>query len=249
MSVVHLEHPITIVKRSGWTYAFNFRNGFPPADVADALTGCSAVLDLVPLSQPSAIPITLSTDDATLAIDPSLGSVTALVGRGVNAYWLADNYDLQLRVFDPLAVGDRYVVRSHPNKSPVKVIDPGGGLTPIPGNGSNIALPLGFTQGYLANEALPGYPLIDMVLVRASSSKFESLSRPTAVVTFAIRRNAAVVGHAVMDPATCGNGPVFVGTVTFTADPYTFDAGFLDWVAPAVVDPTFTSGAVTLAGS
>lgn len=248
MAPIYLQRPMQIIRRSGWTEPFRFFNGLPPTDVPDDLTGYKAVATLVPISQPESVPIELSTDAGT--IDIQTNTVSMLVGRGVNAYWPEDNYDFMLRVFRDADLTDRYVVRSHPNKSPVKVIAPAGGNTPIPGGGSNIVLPLSFTDGYAPGEVLPGYPLVDLVVVKGSSSKFQTLTRPTNLITQIIRLNTVEIGVATMDPATCGAGPVFNGTVVFTSDPMTLaSGGYLDWTAPAAIDPTYRGGAVSLAGN
>lgn len=244
---VHLQRPIEIVKRSGWQYPFTFWIGLPPTSVLDDLDGYSAVVSLVPEDTPDAFPITMSTDDGTIGI--SGGAVTTLVGRGINAYWPEGDYSLLLRVFRSIDLVDRYVVRSIPNLSPVKVVQPAGGLTPIP-SGSAIALPLAFSQGYAPNEILPGYPLLDMVSVSGGVSKFSALNRPTATVSFGIRKNGVIVGTAIMDPLTCGSGPVLNGTVTLFAEPTVFNPGdYLDWIAPSSVDATFRSAGLTLGGN
>lgn len=246
--VLFLPKPIEIVKRSGWQYAFRFWTGLPPSAVPDDLTSYAATAALTPIGAPNAIPFEFSTDGGTMETGP--GFMQMLVGRGAMAYWPDGNYDFQARVFRNTDLVDRYVIRSLPNKSPLKLVSAPGGAIPIPGDGSNISLPLSFTLGYSPGEVLPGLALVDLVVIQGGTSQFLSLTKPTDVVTFTIRRNEVAIGTAVMDPANCGAGPVFTGVVTLNDDPTTLNpSDYLDWVAPSVVDATFTSGALTLAGS
>lgn len=119
MSVVYLEKPILIVQGLGWVFPFRFWLGLPPDSTPDPLTGCKSVLTLGPIGSALA-PLEIDSDAGTMNVTP--GVAQTLVGRALSATWPLGNYELQLRVFNPLDVADRYVVQSHPNRSPVKIV-------------------------------------------------------------------------------------------------------------------------------
>lgn len=245
--VLHLPKPIEIVRRSGWSYAVRFWLGQPPDSTPDDIGDLNSVAQLAPIGLPLALPIMLSRDDGNIFLAGQ--TATIIVPHGQNAYWPVGNFELLWRIFGDDDPTDRYVIRSYPNRSPVKVLEPPGGIQPLPGGPSGIEIPLSFTLGYSPGEVLPGIPLLDLVLISGIGSRFASLSRPTAPVSFTIRRNTVPIGVATMDPATCGIGPVFNGTVTLISDPTTLTpADFIDWVAPGSLDATFLSGAVNLRG-
>lgn len=118
-----------------------------------------------------------------------------------------------------------------------------------PGMPAKAGAALSFTNGYHAGEILPGDVVTAPLTVTAVASAFASRTKPTGVVTFPIFRNTIQIGAAVMDPATCGAGPVFRGAVTLITDPTQLAPDdLIDWQAPGTVDATFTAGACTLGG-
>ena len=68
MGVIFLEDPIEIVTRSGWQFALNFWDGYPPDAVIDDLTGYKSVIALTPQSMPGALPLEFSTDAGDISI-------------------------------------------------------------------------------------------------------------------------------------------------------------------------------------
>lgn len=104
-----------------------------------------------------------------------------------------------------------------------------------------------FTNGYHPSEIFPSLAITHPATYTGAGSAFESEDRPTTIKTFPILHNGVAVGAAVMDPLTCGAGPVYHGTVTLAPDP--LQAAFGDivgWQAPAGTDATFSRGSLTL---
>lgn len=113
--------------------------------------------------------------------------------------------------------------------------------------GQDIAI--GFSGGYLSGEIIPGPMVKHKTTVTSAHSGFCSRDKPNATVSFTLYRNTVFIGTAVMDPLTCGPGPIFYGVVTLTGGSVTFEENDLpDMGAPVTVDPSFNSGEVTLAG-
>lgn len=116
-----------------------------------------------------------------------------------------------------------------------------------PGTPARAGVAVSFSNGYHANEVLPGAVAVAPITVTGTASAFVSRTKPTGVVTFAINQNTVQIGTANMDPATCGPGPVYRGVVTLTTEPVQIAVNdLIDWTAPASVDATFTGGALTL---
>lgn len=126
----------------------------------------------------------------------------------------------------------------------IVVGDEGPPGTPAAASGA-----LSFSNGYHPNEVLPGFGVVFPLGIAAAKSVFVSRTKPTALVTFILNRNAVRIGTAFMDPLTCGPGPVFHGSVTLDTPAVSLVAGDLvDWTAPGVADATFVRGECTLGG-
>ncbi|MDR3513794.1 MAG: hypothetical protein P4L73_19325 [Caulobacteraceae bacterium] len=123
MAISILRRPMLVVAGSGWRKAFNFWTGPASARAPADLAGCSVVATLAPANTPAPAVLTLSTDNGLITIQGN--AVIIDVGITAATAWATPfapaACDFRLRIIDPAADVDRYVILSDPASSRVKV--------------------------------------------------------------------------------------------------------------------------------
>ena len=123
MAIGILRRPLPFIASSGFRESFNFLLGPKSLAIPADLTGCSAIATLVQANAPGAQVLIMSTGNGLITIAGN--AVTIDVGIAAALAWASSwapaDCDFRLRVIDPSADVDRYVVQSDPASSRVKV--------------------------------------------------------------------------------------------------------------------------------